>query len=359
MADKVLTDYVDQYGLICVKWPNGFLEGGDTCANEWTKIYADARLKDLSKADEMSALAVRIKRAITHTETTERDGKVVRHPDPTMWYSDPDRGSRDQMMTKLCSFGYLLRVLPKEEKDLRDKIKAARNRLFKAHLKNWLLLTWNTRRNGAFKTFEAHIENEYRHHSDFKGENIKLVVHEKDDDYARFNFYKYTPVKNVDGENVETPALSGIPITYEREWNYRWKFPDLTVFEVWGLWMRAYYPISLALLFLSFGLIAWKHTNPVGYIFPGLVFLAHLENFVATISKYFYNGGDDRNHFVITDYMVQVPMGILPRFSRWLYKKTSPIENRFREYWENPSQSAPLHVEMIELLKTWDKKKNV
>lgn len=114
---KKLANYVDGYGYVCKQQPEGaapHLEGGDTCANEGTLQYCGLHREE------------QIKGLFLHRDIP------VRHPDPGMWYSNPTRTSRDQLIPLLCAF-------------IRDPevFKEERKKLFRAHLKHALLFAFN------------------------------------------------------------------------------------------------------------------------------------------------------------------------------------------------------------------------
>lgn len=67
----------------------------------------------------------------------------IRHPDPTMWYSQPDRFSRDQLKAVLC--GLCARSAGLEE----HTVLLDTEILFRAHKKRYFLTAWNTKKNGA------------------------------------------------------------------------------------------------------------------------------------------------------------------------------------------------------------------
>jgi hypothetical protein len=142
MVMKQLKDYTDAWDLVCTKPADSVLDGGDTCANEFTLLYARYYKIKFLMADERVAIDHKL-RAVYDKPS----GLYVRHPDPNCWYSDINRFSRDQMRPLLYFLGLPIKHLG---------MKAHRRNLFKQHLKHLLLFTWNSKRNFQYETPEEH-----------------------------------------------------------------------------------------------------------------------------------------------------------------------------------------------------------
>lgn len=165
--------YIDRYFLLGRKQANGNLDGGDSCHKT-------------CHADWLSAYGFHEDLFITlhPTNIIHESGIPVRNPDTTMWYSNPNTTSRDQLKA-FITYGVLLNRL-------------ALNVIFKQHLKRLLLFAYNTRRNWQYPTAAEHAA-------------------------AQLN--------GVIGQDVV--------------WNYKWKMPDFCGPEIWALYVRGFrfYPL--------------------------------------------------------------------------------------------------------------------
>lgn len=171
---KQLKDYTDDWGLLCYKAADGTMDGGDTCANEFTRLYCihANRKQQKPSAEEVIEITHKL-RAMFDAPS----GKYVRHPDPTKWYSEIDRFSRDQL-TPLLHF-LALNVPTKA-------VKAHWANLVWQHAKRLFCFTWNSRKNFQYPTLEEHLA-------------------------------KSTP---------------------DVKWNYGWKLPDITGPSIWSVYCR-------------------------------------------------------------------------------------------------------------------------
>lgn len=133
---KNMSDYIDRFKLICVKQQSGELEGGDTCANEFTVLYS-IYAQPIRPAEDEVEFGYKLACVYDHNNNRYR-----RHPDPAEWYSDPDRFSRDQMRPLM----YFLN-LPLKSSIVRWHCA----NLWLLHMRHGFLFTWNTRRNGVYK----------------------------------------------------------------------------------------------------------------------------------------------------------------------------------------------------------------
>lgn len=131
-------------------------------------------------------------------------------------------------------------------------------RLFKQHAKRGFLTAWNTMRNFVYETEEEH----------------KL---------------KSTP---------------DVP------WDPSWKFPDPTLFEVWGLWIRAMH--------------AW-------YLYP-LLFIFDLETLGGALTwRWIRTDRVCRNHLLVlhvTRYRYPTPVS-------WLARKVTPVDDLIQRWSEH------------------------
>jgi len=126
---KQLSDYKDDYGLICTK-PNGQFDGGDTLANEFTVLYVQALQGNADARLQIILL--------------RESGRWRRHCDVTKWYAGTNRTSRDQL-TPLMAF----LVAHKPSKDLYwELVRSLACRGF--------LFAFNTRKNFQYPTLLEH-----------------------------------------------------------------------------------------------------------------------------------------------------------------------------------------------------------
>lgn len=127
---NLFKNWLDDWQLITF---NG-IDGGDTCANEYTAAYVARTANVYNPVDE-----TRVNKLLVV------NGVPIRHPDPDKWYSSTNRTSRDQLTPHLC---YLVACSPARSELLL--------KLAIAHAKHLFLFTWNTRRNFQYPTLEAH-----------------------------------------------------------------------------------------------------------------------------------------------------------------------------------------------------------
>lgn len=170
---RSLIPYRDEYGLLCRQERVGdkvVLGGGDSLhktSHLFTYLYFNDEIDNIAlfKSILQSKAACEI-----------ADGILVRHPDPTKWYSNPNTTSRDQLRAAIVALS-VGNVAPH-----------TLGRVFRRHLKRGLLFAWNTRINGSYPTLEEYNKN--------------------------------NPQKPWDG--------------------YKWKLPDLTLFKVWASYIRGF-----------------------------------------------------------------------------------------------------------------------
>jgi hypothetical protein len=142
------------------------------------------------------------------------DKYLARHPDTTKWYGRPNRFSRDQLIPLLCTFVMWS-----------DLWKPFRKQVFKLHLKRCLLFAWNSIKNFVYDSPEEHIK-------------------------------------------MSTPDVP---------YNRKWKMPDITGPEIWGLWIRA---------------------NRVWPLYP-LLFLFDLETLIGSLLWRNKESNISRNHLLV------------------------------------------------------------
>lgn len=102
----------------------GQFDGGDTAAIVGNLIA-------LGFNDALLRMKLRLMRSML----IRTDG-LVRHPDQSKWYGQPDRFSRDQLIPIMCSF-----VGEPVERDCRE--------VYRRHRAHYFLYAWNTKKNGA------------------------------------------------------------------------------------------------------------------------------------------------------------------------------------------------------------------
>lgn len=125
----------DEDGFPGTMGEDGTFDGGDTAAI----IGTMACLEPGVPADKRLLMYPHMMvRQLIYDEEKYPRRSPVRHPDPTKWYGQEDRFSRDQLIPLLC---YMLSLV------LYDK---RLDVLFEMHKRNWFLFAWNTRKNGSF-----------------------------------------------------------------------------------------------------------------------------------------------------------------------------------------------------------------
>jgi hypothetical protein len=142
--EKRELDYIDDWGLLCVRTHLNTLDGGDTCANEFSRLYCLHHERPQQITAEQ-LVDIETKLAMLCNRLAER---YLRHPDPAKWYSDTDRLSRDQL-TPLLHFLALNVNSPAAKQHW--------NRLVKIHARRLFCFAWNTVRNFQYKTLEDHL----------------------------------------------------------------------------------------------------------------------------------------------------------------------------------------------------------
>jgi hypothetical protein len=201
---RPLKDYVDSYGMLGKIWHSkGQLSGGDSAQRMgmWASGLKFLKKYKINVRDVYTDGPQNYEDALCGLFDKKKGWR--RHPDEKAWYGDFDRMSRDQIIPNIVALG-----------------------LFKCWSVLWitfwhhliyrgLLLMTNTRRNGATK------------------------------------------------ENHGQPKYPTDPLS--EKYDYSWKLPDITLFEFWGLYIRAlpkwigvfFYPILLIsdLMTLGGGLI--------------------------------------------------------------------------------------------------------
>jgi len=134
---EMLNGNIDSFGVITQNAQNSW-DGGDTTQREgmflcamWYHFQA-GRITSQDWAQSTSRYLGIV------NQLNYKDGWALRrHPDPTKWYHDPNRMSRDQLTSNICALGYCNRPT-----------------LLRLMLNNLLrvgLFTTNTRENGATK----------------------------------------------------------------------------------------------------------------------------------------------------------------------------------------------------------------
>lgn len=174
-----------------------------------------------------------------------------RHPDRSRWYGLDDRFSRDQLIPLIICLAY---------KNFPRTLKA----LFKTHLKKgWLLFAWNTKRNYQYPTFEEHRD-----------------------------------------------AKNAGHIGKEIEWKYKWKVPDVTAFEVWAIYIRAF---------------------QIWYLYP-LLYLFDLETLIGTVVKNYSKSNIHRNHIMVLYYGMKRYDTLLMKLARKIYDKEKARAGTYAHY---------------------------
>jgi len=132
MTPKLLSDYQDELGLIGQrKVRNGVIwhEGGDSAQRTGFIAIAHAFTSPTKARTDFLA-------RMYHHEVTS--GTIVRHPDPSQWYSNPATCSRDQITPIIIACGFL---------DCKNLLK----RILFAHIKRFGFYQNWREANGKFK----------------------------------------------------------------------------------------------------------------------------------------------------------------------------------------------------------------
>ena len=166
---KNVQDYIDNFGMVVTNEK----DGGDSCAHGMAIMYGCAVTKTTPPLNPDTY--------ISKLESSDK-GRYRRHPDQTKWYSNTNTLSRDQLTPLLCYMGLVKHP--------------GRVALFLRHLLKCLLLTWNTRENGATSA----------------------------------NGYLSWPANLKFFFGINIPANP----------TYSMKLPDLTGPEIWACWIRAF-----------------------------------------------------------------------------------------------------------------------
>jgi hypothetical protein len=97
MSLLMFNKYRDDWGLICKVQTTGNLDGGDTAANEATRLLCEFLL--YGDSPTFRAEYERVMNLLEYAP-----GQWRRHPDTSKWYAQPgfDRWSRDQSIPTLC-----------------------------------------------------------------------------------------------------------------------------------------------------------------------------------------------------------------------------------------------------------------
>lgn len=167
---KKWRNYIDSYGLVTQHKSLGG-DAGDSL----NRTCAAVVLHCLSRPTPRFGPV--LSRLMVKAHLLDGNGVVRRHNDESKWYSDWDRGSRDQYTPLLIMLG-----LARDEYDL--------TKLFKSHARRLFLCATNTRRNFVYAS---------------EAETI-----------------------------AKNPPDSGVV------WDYSRKVPDLTGPEYWALYIRGF-----------------------------------------------------------------------------------------------------------------------
>lgn len=132
----ILMDYIDKFGMYSQSPPQR--DGGDSAQREGM-VMAGAEWGGVSSSI--------VRTAYIHATLPQlmAYGNGRRHPDPTKWYSDWDRFSRDQAISLLIGMfmaGAYLQAF----------------KFFLRHCTRGLLFMTNTRRNFMYPTLEEHLQ---------------------------------------------------------------------------------------------------------------------------------------------------------------------------------------------------------
>lgn len=133
---EALGQCIDKFGLITQTAQDNW-DGGDTAQREGMFAIAVRHLYDLDKIKLSEYLILRQRYWDSLNELECGWGNYRRHIDPSMWYFDSNRMSRDQWTPNAIAVGML---------DLYDH----RKRMFWGHGKRLWLFTTNTRRNHTY-----------------------------------------------------------------------------------------------------------------------------------------------------------------------------------------------------------------
>lgn len=159
---KLIEENVDSFGLIAES-PISNRDGGDTFQREGMFAFAAWCLyrDGIISLYDYNLILIRYEIVCTKLKS---GWSYKRHSDPSMWYSSPDRMSRDQATPNVIAWGATGSRRLKE--------------FFKDHLKRGLLFTWNIRKNWVYPPSHPKYE---------KGMDYGLKV----PDVTLFGFWAY------------------------------------------------------------------------------------------------------------------------------------------------------------------------
>ncbi len=105
---KKMSDYIDEYGLICQVMGDSIFDGGDS-AQRVGMLGIAASLNDGFRGEADLEMTKEFALVATNTMISKLQlpsGKLVRHPDYTKWYSNPNHFSRDQQSAVVIAAGF-------------------------------------------------------------------------------------------------------------------------------------------------------------------------------------------------------------------------------------------------------------
>ena len=270
--------------------PEGWVNGGDT-TQRVGMYYLGLKLAKELGAD-ITQYPYQHNFGIVQQMLQDWDtGNFIRHPDTRYWYSDLDRGSRDQTMPMLMG-------LSECGLSLRDAIWAHAKRLF--------LFATNTRWNGATRANHGRP-------------------------------FLYAPPLTAWQKFV---IKHRIPLVRLRTVsNYNWRMPDITGPSVWAVYLRhgikqipalkwPLYPV-LCVLDLEFFVnsvlkrtLAKHDTDVVNHVIEGVYFARNTPTFFVHFTNNYVNSAED------LDLKVRAYFGYDIKYGRWpwfMYELWKPI----------------------------------
>lgn len=172
-----------------------WVDGGDSCHFVGIFHYLYRAYPELKSRQEFAGnMGIRLAQAYHLLSVKSKYGGFKRHPDTRYWYGANNVMSRDQLTPMLCAL-----AVSQNKVYLRWQLLS--------HVRRALLFTTNTRKNGSSAT---------NHGQKFKSAAKPLRWYHK-------LVLKY-----------KIPLIP-VPDGYR---NYNWKLPDITLFDIWGIYIR-------------------------------------------------------------------------------------------------------------------------
>jgi hypothetical protein len=130
----MLSGNIDSFGVITQNAADNW-DGGDTTQREGMFLCAMWYHLQDKRATDVQWVEMWVRYGQIIDKLNDDNWSLRRHPDPSKWYNDTNRMSRDQLVPNLCALGYCRPYMLKS--------------MIWKHMLRGLLFTTNTRENGA------------------------------------------------------------------------------------------------------------------------------------------------------------------------------------------------------------------